>query len=210
MIAWAGSSGKAKAALSCDDAQLYLAFDVTDETPLLNHGADWRLLFKTGDAVDLQLATDPKADPNRRDAVPGDLRLLLTAQGEPDQLAPVAVLYRQKVPGAPEAGRTTFASPWRSVVMDEVRRLDDAQVAVVVQQNQRRYVVEAAVPLATLGLRPFDGLRLLADFGVLFGDAAGETTIERCYWSNHAVNFTSDVPGEAMLYPHLWGTVAWR
>ena len=49
-----------------------------------------------------------------------------------------------------------------------------------------------------------------ADFGVLFGDAAGETTIERSYWSNRSANFSSHVPGEAMLYPNFWGTVELR
>jgi hypothetical protein len=45
---------------------------------------------------------------------------------------------------------------------------------------------------------------------VLFGDAAGETTIERSYWSNRSANFSSHVPGEAMLYPNFWGTVELR
>jgi len=39
---------------------------------------------------------------------------------------------------------------------------------------------------------------------------SGETTIERIYWSNVSVNLTSDVPGEAMLYPNFWGTVEVR
>jgi len=140
--------------------------------------------------------------------VPGDLRLLIPAQGEP--LEPVVTLYRHRVPDAPEAGKATFSSPGRSEVVDEVLRLEDAQVAVRPDAAQRRYAVEVAVPWSELGAAPQAGTRLTADFGVLFGDAGGETTIERSYWSNRSVNFTSDVPGEAMLYPNFWGTVEVR
>jgi hypothetical protein len=78
---------------------------------------------------------------------------------------------------------------------------------VVVTVQPGGYTVEAAVPLAALGWRPEPGKRLKADFGVLLGDAAGETTIERAYWSNRSANFTTDVPGEAMLHPNFWGTL---
>jgi len=38
----------------------------------VNNGKDWTTLFKSGDSVDLQLGTDPRADPARRGPVPGD------------------------------------------------------------------------------------------------------------------------------------------
>jgi hypothetical protein len=203
---WQAAGGSGRAALRWDATHLYLAVAVKDASPLVNHGADWRLLFKTGDGVDLMLGTDPKADPDRRQPVPGDLRLLITAPADAGgALRPVAVLYRHRVPGTLPAARTTFSSPWRSEDIDQVIRLEDASVAVTRQPDG--YTVEAAVPLAVLGWQPEPGSRLKADFGVLFGDAAGEATIERAYWSNRSANFTTDVPGEAMLYPNFWGTL---
>jgi hypothetical protein len=117
------------------------------------------------------------------------------------------VLYRHRVPNTPDAAKTAFSSPWRTELIDQVTRLDSLTAATRVTPAGNGYTVEAAIPLTALGLLPQPGTRLRADLGVLFGDAAGETTIERSYWSNHAVNFTSDVPGEAMLYPNFWGTL---
>ena len=48
-----------------------------DASPWVNNGKDWQTVFKTGDSVDLQLGTDPAANPKRTGAVPGDLRLLI-------------------------------------------------------------------------------------------------------------------------------------
>ncbi len=206
-VEWDAAGGHCRAALALGEDRLYLAFDVADASPLLNRGSDWRLLFKTGDAVDLHLATDPSADPERRGPVPGDLRLLISAQRTGEVLTPVVVLYRHRVPNTPDAARVAFSSPWRTEWIDQVLRLDTVERVTLPRPARDGYTVEAAVPLATLGLKLEPGQRLKVDFGVLFGDAAGETTIERSAWSNRAVNFTCDVPGEAMLYPNFWGAL---
>ncbi len=204
-MAWQASGGKAEVRLGYDATSLYLAYQIEDRSPAVNHGDDWRLRFKTGDAVDLQLGTDPKADAKRRNPVPGDLRLLLVPKLQYGKGTVRAILYRHRVPGAPAEGKTTFSSPWRSEVVDEVRELT-ITAAVRPLPGNRGYTVEAAVPLTELTLVPSSGLNLRGDVGVLFGDAAGETTVERSYWSNRTCLFTSDVPGEIMLYPNLWGT----
>jgi len=49
------------------------------------------------------------------------------------------------------------------------------------------------------------GQRLLADFGVTFGDASGSDTNLRSYWSNRSTGLVDDIPGEVMLTPNLWG-----
>jgi hypothetical protein len=81
------------------------------------------------------------------------------------------------------------------------------------------YRVEAAIPLAALGLkppvlRPVQGAMSLpnggafrADFGVIYGDPSGAINMLRSYWSNQATGLVNDVPGEIMLYPSLWGTL---
>ncbi len=185
--------------LGYDATNLYLACDVADPSPWVNGGADWTLLFKTGDSVNLELGTDPRANPQRTGPVPGDLRLLIAPFGG----KPTAVLYRYRQPGA--AHPVTFTCPWRSEVVDAVTLLPDAKITVHTRGNG--YTLEAAVPLADLGWQPQPGSTLKADVGVLFGDPDGKATMLRSYWSNQATGLVNDVPGEIMLFPNLWGTL---
>jgi hypothetical protein len=67
------------------------------------------------------------------------------------------------------------------------------------------YVVEAAVPLAAIGFSPQAGQTYKLDLGVIFSDAKGDNRAARVYWSNTATGLVSDVPGEIMATPSLWG-----
>jgi hypothetical protein len=181
-----------------DGRTLYLSYAVKDDSPWVNGGQDWQLLFKTGDSVDLQLGTDPQANPKRSTPAPGDLRLLVA----PFHGGNIAVLYRHRLPGSAES--VVFQSPWRNEKVDSVRKLESARIAV--RRSGDSYLVQAAVPLADLGLDATAfGKRLRCDFGVIYGDAAGTTNIFRNYWSNQATGLVNDVPGEIMLTPNLWG-----
>ncbi len=73
--------------------------------------------------------------------------------------------------------------------------------------NEDRYVVEAAVPLATLGLKITPDLRLKMDWGVLSSGPDGTEVLRREYWSNKATQITADAPSEAELHPSLWGHI---
>ena len=88
-----------RSAAAWDDQNLYLAWDVRDAHA---RGSMPRQvpeqMYTSGDTVDFQLGTDPKADKKRDEAVEGDLRLSIgNFQGQP-----TAVLYR-KVVGREEA-----------------------------------------------------------------------------------------------------------
>ena len=72
--------------------------------------------------------------------------------------------------------------------------------------SDRGYVVDASVPLTSLGLTVSDK-PLRADFGVTYGDADGTETQLRSYWANPATMLVDDIPGEIMLHPNLWGEV---
>jgi sugar lactone lactonase YvrE len=185
--------------LAYDDTCLYLHYTVADPSPWVNNGKDGTLLFKTGDSVDLQLGTDPGADPKRTGPAPGDLRLLIA----PFEGKDVAVLYRHRVPGAKDP--VTFTCPWRSEKVDVVKRLEAVRVAVVKEGGQHK--LEAAVPLADLGLAAPGGKTLKADVGVIYGDPDGTVNMLRSYWANPATGLVNDVPGEIMLSPNLWGSV---
>lgn len=184
-----------------DHDNLYLLYNVAEASPWVNQGTDWTLLFKTGDSVDLQLATDPQAPPDRRGAAPGDLRLLVA----PSEGKPLAVLYRYKAPGA--AHPVTFTSPWRSYTVDSVERLASARIAVRVQE--KGYDLELAVPLRDLGLDPARGT-FKTDVGVLYGNQEGTQIGMRSYWANPFTALVNDVPGEIMPEPQAWGTLTFQ
>ena len=189
-----------KVRLAWDDALLHLCYEVQDDSPFVNNGTDWTLLFKTGDCIDLQLGTDPAANPNRLGPAPGDFRLLITPT-DGKQQKPTAVLYRYNVPGTKEP--VVFSSPWRNVKVDSVAIIENSRIAV--RKSQRSYCVEASIPLADLGITAPGATTLKADFGVVYGDPGGAINMLRSYWSNKATGLVNDVPGETMLAPNLWG-----
>ena len=204
--------------ITFDDQCLYVCYEARGMGPLRNSGNQWDKLFKTGGAVDLQLGTDPKADPDRKVAAPGDLRLLMTFfNSQPatrnsqlatrnSQLAtPIAVLYRPVAPGVPEREKWEVVSPVWKMSFDSVKILDSVQVARSGEGD--RYTLEAAIPLASLGLKIEPGMRLKLDWGLLATDSEGTVVLARNYWANKATAILSDAPSEAALHPDLWGYV---
>ncbi len=185
-----------RAAALWDDANLYLAWDVEDDTPWVNGAEVPESMYVGGDTVDFQMATDPKADPKRGQPMLGDLRLSIgNFKG-----APVAVLYR---PVAKDKAPKTFSSGVvKEYVVDNVQILTGLTIKVA--KRGKGYVVEAAVPLATLGLAT-NPQTLRGDFGVTYGDAAGHRTRLRNYWSNQHTGLVDDAVFELQLEPKNWG-----
>jgi sugar lactone lactonase YvrE len=193
-------SGKFKAQLvaKVEGDHLHLTYQVEDPSPWVNNGRDWTTLFATGDTVDMQIGVNAKSDAKRRKPVEGDQRLLIGSfEGKP-----IAVLYQHRKPGGKNPIK--FTSPWRGEKVDHVERISDAKIEV--KKTNRGYVVDAKIPLKSIGLNPsVNALR--ADFGVTFGNAEGTDTQLRSYWANPATMLVDDIPGEIMLHPHLWGNV---
>jgi hypothetical protein len=185
------------ASMMYDDKNLYIGYKVNDgQGTLKNSGQDERLMFITGDCVDLML----RSSGNSKDAKlkEGDLRLLMTVKDNEG----LAVIYRPKVSGTPKGSRIALSSPWRSVYFDEIKTV---QIPLILQKIRGGYAVTAAVPLKLLGLSSPSGKRFRADFGILGSDKAGRETVSRKYWSNKFTNNTNDVPDEAIMAPALWG-----
>ncbi len=118
-----------RSAVAYDDRNLYLAWEVKDNTPWLNSATDPAQMYTGGDTVDFQLGADPKADKHRNEAVRGDLRLSIgNFKGRP-----VAMLYR-KVSDIKR--KKLFSS---GVVheywMDYVDAIPDAQVKVAIRER---------------------------------------------------------------------------
>ncbi|HUS58451.1 MAG TPA: hypothetical protein VM141_07345, partial [Planctomycetota bacterium] len=195
----------AELGMAYNEKYLYVIWKADNAGPMKNGGDDFRRYFKTGAAVDILLGTDPKADPDRRAPVPGDLRLLVTvASGKP-----AAVLYRPVAPGAPKDQAWETSTPaGGTTAFDQVVKLDKVSVAVT-SSHEGGYIVLAAVPLDAIGLKITDGMLLKMDWGVMMTEE-GNLTTGRIYWANKTAVGTTDEPTEAKMTPDLWGHVRFR
>ncbi|MBN1510579.1 MAG: hypothetical protein JXB13_01060 [Phycisphaerae bacterium] len=184
----------AQASWGYDDKNLYVAFQVEDDTPMVNSGEDLRQLFKFGDAAILELRTHPDETSPR--AAEGDLRLLFSVH----QGNPVAVLYDYRHPGARAPVELT------SVKTTRIDRLETMEQAIVdIQRTGDGYTLCAAVPLADLGWAPKPGITYPGDFGIVYSDKTGQINELRMYWSNKATGIVSDLSLEADIQPGNWG-----
>ena len=179
-----------------DADALYVSYTVHDPTPWKNSGNEFRLLFKTGDCVDIQLSPSG----NKTDkAVAGDLRVIMANfQGQP-----VAVLMKPIAPGAPAGEKHNFTSPVMTVTFDQVKHLTDVTPTVALRGNS--YTVTAALPWAILGVQPKPEVKLRGDVGFILSDPAGTYNTARVYWSNKHTNLVNDQPGEAVINPQGFG-----
>ena len=199
------NADRVEAAIAWDDANLYLAWLVNDATPWVNGASEAAQMYAMGDTVDFQLGTDPQADSKRDKPAFGDLRLSIGNLGG----KPTAVIYR---PVAKEkAPKKFFSGVWRDgVEYDSVLTLTDAKIEVKVDKAAKRYTVQAAIPLAALGIKPAAGMTLSGDFGATFGDAAGKDTVLRSHWNNQATGIVADEVQELMLEPRNWGRIVFE
>ena len=182
-----------------DDKYLFLCYQTARMGPLSNTGEQWDRLFKTGASVDLQMGLDPQAPADRKAPVAGDFRLLMTYVAD----EPIAVLYNAVVPGTPKDKVWIVRSPVGQASFDVVKKLTTARIAAV--RDDTKYTIEAAIPLADLGIKPKPGDRLKIDWGVLVSGKDGHEVMRRVYWANKATGVIADAPSEARLHPQLWG-----
>jgi sugar lactone lactonase YvrE len=193
-----GLPDKAKVMMAYDAENLYVACEVSDSTPWKNEGKNIARLFKTGDSVDLQLSVNPDAKKHAQPEV-GDMRIVFAQlDGKP-----VAVLMAPVDKRASPESKKSYTSPVGTKVFDRVEAIADAKVKVKVESN--RYVVEAALPLKSIGLVPKPGMKLRGDVGFISSDANGMINTARTYWSNKHTNLVSDEPQESWLFPATWG-----
>jgi len=183
-----------------DDHYLYIGWEVRDSTPWVN-GADVpEYMYTSGDTVDFQIALDPAADPARGEAAAGDVRLSIgNFRGDP-----TSVLFRYVAPDRRGDTTRSFSSGVvDGCVVDSVEVIEEARIEV--RKRNDGYTVEAAIPLAALGLKLEPGFATTGDFGVTHGDLAGNQTALRTYWSNQATGIVDDDVFELKIQPRHWG-----
>ena len=191
-----------RVAAAWDDQAIHVGWDVQDQSPWLNAADEPEFMFTKGDTVDFQLAADPNADPARDEAAAGDLRVSIGNFNG----APTAVIYRKV---SEQKNPKTFSSGVvKKYVMDSVVRLADARIQVKTRADG--YVIEAAIPLATLGIGNLTGRTLLGDFGATHSDPAGQDTVLRTFWSNQATGIVNDEVFELKMEPRNWAKLTFE
>jgi len=190
-----------------DDQNLYARFEVQLGVPFLNAPTDYKLLFKSGSALELCLTpntAERKVGPNNRHPMEvGDLRVLI-ARTKEGKL--IATRYRPKIEAkekplaaffeTPAAGREDF---------DEIAEWNDLPMNC--REIKGGCIVEVAIPWAATALKPAAGLKFLLDAGVVYGNEGGTRNATRAMWSDKTpeVNVNNDIPTECRMHPNGWG-----
>ncbi len=191
--------------LAYDEKNLYVRYDVNAPAELTNSIADPRLLFKGGNCLDIQLAADPTADAKRTTPAPGDLRILVTRQGD----KPIAMIYRPKVAGF-KGDPIVLKSPTGTESFAAIEPSD--RIALAYTKTPTGFTAVVTIPLEVLGLTPKPAQQMRLDLGYLYGNATGNASASRSYWINNsfAANVTNDIPNESRLEPKEWGTAVFE
>ena len=187
-----------------DQENLYLEYEVRSPSDLINSVPDPVLLFKGGNALDIQLATGSGAAADRKTPAPGDIRLLITRAGADKK--PLVMLYQPKIKdfkGTPQV----LNSPTGSESFDSIAPLEGVDLEY--QKTPEGYTARVKIPLKAIGLKLSPGKAVRMDAGVLFGNDTGSQIITRRYLYNESfsANVVNDIPNESRLEPAQWEEV---
>ena len=191
-----------RVAAAWDYHAVYLGWDVRDQSPWMNAADEPEFMFTKGDTVDFQLAVDSTADPDRDEAVAGDVRISIGNFNG----TPTAIAYRKV--GGPKNPKTFSSGVVKKYVMDSVVPLADVKIHMKTRADG--YVMEAAIPLAAFDIGELNGRTLPGDFGVTHSDPAGQDTVLRTFWSNQATGIVNDEVFELKMEPRNWGKLTFE
>ncbi len=184
-----------------DGTNLYLSYDVKSTSELINAITDPQIIFKGGNLIDLQIATDHGAKPDRQQPAAGDVRLLVTRQ----QDKALAVLFRPKS-AAPASEPIVLKSPTGEESFATITTTD--RVNLDYRRKASGFTAVVTIPRDLIGwTRAEPGRLVTMDVGYLFGNSTGNRCAQRAYWSNNGrtANIIDDIPNESRLEPAQWG-----
>ena len=100
----------------------------------------------------------------------------------------------------------TFVSPTGTETFASIVDVSDA-ITLDYRGQQGGFVATVAIPQELLGLALKPQQELTLDVGYVFGNAEGNMTAARAYWSNSgfSAGITMDIPNESRLVPTEWG-----
>lgn len=164
-------------------------FTVIDPAQMANSGDDWRMLFKSGGSVNVELGSH-----NTLPIRPGDVRLLFGMfQGKP-----VCVAYRYKVDSGAEVRE--FTSPISKVAVDKVEMLKSAKIEI--DRKGDGYTLKFSIPANELPV--LANPVVYGDVGVIYSDADGRINRYNLYRYSPVKGATADVPSEIRLSPQYF------
>ncbi len=192
-----------EAAAAYDNSNLYVRYNVKAPAKLINVIPDPQVIFKGGNLLDIQIATDPAAPSDRKKPAPGDLRLLISRQDGKAR----AVVYRPKVKDY-KSQPIKLVSPTGSETFDAIEATDRISLQDYAETADG-FSVTAVIPLDLIGWKPEAGKEVRMDLGYVFGNADGTQAVLRAYWTNDSftANVLNDIPHESRLEPGEWGKV---
>ncbi|MBA3686059.1 MAG: hypothetical protein H0W72_12590, partial [Planctomycetes bacterium] len=190
-----------------DAERLYLGYEVRAVNGPVNAGSELPLSpFVSGAYVDASFAPDWK-QPQRRDPLSGDVRVLAAQVRQGDGTA----LFHRAFWQLKAGGRNpqTITSPAASVRMadiDEIPGLQQAWRVTGAENDSKRvnYVVELAIPLKALGITP--GTPFGFDCSVAVANPSGDLRERAAHWAGLSEAQVVDRPGSVRLLPENWGT----
>lgn len=194
-----------------DDRNLYLSWRVRAANGPANAGTELPLCpFVSGAYLDARFAPD-WAQPQRSEVREGDVRIIMAQiKGGDGKPLPFQRGYWEKKAGG--SGAETITSPAASVRMEQIAEIPGLQVAWKLgntdqQSGKVEYTVEAAIPLAAIGLQGAKGHRIGFDTSVGVANAAGDRRERAGHWGGLSEAAVVDRPGSHRLLPENWGTL---
>jgi len=192
-----------------DNQYLYLHYDVTAANGPINSGSELPYApFVSGAYVDFSVA--PNWQGPRAVAREGDVRVLMArigglAHGDPFQQG-----YWQVKAGG--TNPQTISSPAATVHFDQIAEVPGLRFSMKVMETDPKtglthYVVQAAVPLSSLGLSNPTGKSVGFDASVGVANAAGDRRERAGHWAGLSEAVVVDRPGSTRLLPDTWGTM---
>ncbi len=188
-----------KVRLAYDTNNLYVQYTITTPVPFVNAASDPQTIFKGGNLLDIQLATEASADQKRTTPAPGDIRILISRRDG----KPYAVIYRPKVKGF-TGTPIVLSSPTGKESFDAIETINNIKLDY--QQTTDGFITTAVLPLNLLGWTPQPGTKIRLDLGYIFGNNTGMKATGRAYWANtgFAAGVLNDIPNESRLVPNEW------
>ena len=185
-----------------DATNLYFRYAVTSPAALTNAIVDSQMIFKGGNLLDIQVATNMTADPKRTKPAVGDIRLLISQR----EGKPWVVMMQPKI--ADFTGKPIIlTSPQGSEPFDAITVIDRIQLRDYIK-TATGFTVTAVIPRDLLKLTTIKaGDTLRMDAGYIYGNTGGTGTASRAYWHNNSftANVVNDIPHESRLEPAEWG-----
>jgi hypothetical protein len=195
-----------------DDKNLYLGYTIMNSAGPANSGSELPFApFVSGAYVDFSIAPD-WSQPQRREVREGDVRVIvaLVNNGGPGTETVFQQGFWQKKVGG--TNPQTISSPAAKIHFDQIAPVPGLQAAYHVDKNEKtgvieRYVVEIAVPLASIGLSDVLGKTIGFDVSVGIANPTGDQRDRAAHWAGLSEGRVVDRPGSAELLPQTWGTL---